>query len=1192
MVPEEHRSLLDPCNTIVSGIGGNEKPVGQFCCNLYMGQGYFKNVLFYVMKNLWTPLVGANVILHKSITRKVWDSDCITFIRNVNGYTFEHTTPITETGGAFHQCERPTPEASLDEKIKWLLQERQLTIPADHADKNELDMLVNLLLEYEEVFGTSLGEFPDHVSIPTNGESKYAKQYRIPAEQHNDFHAELVKMVKQGVIERCDNPRGFNTPLMGVYKKNGKLRIVANFKNTVNRVLSSTADMCWQMPGTDVTIEAIGGGNTYFSSLDLKAGYWQCTIKDEDRHKTAFQWEDKVYQFKRLPFGMKCSGQIFSRCIARALEGVMLKSNMQVYIDDVLCYAKDFNTYISVLTQVLSAAKSNNLRLNAEKCTFLERSAKFLGRVITENGYEADNDHVEAILKMPSPTTRKELRAVIGRITWLRMFVETRIGERVRTHCFAHLLKEMSKLNRTGDFVWSEAAEKAFNVVKERLASPPVIHFPDVSKTFFLVTDASDTACGAVLMQEHNGHQVPVAVASHTLKSAEQNWSASERECYAILWAVEKFTYFLRYKTFIVLTDHKALTYLDKTEFKNPKIQRWQDRLSEYSFVIQYIEGENNVFADMMSRPCGGGKQARKVNPKVAGKILKIDDSPLRVYIPSWCLQNIKSVLPTVTLVDSVEKVHLVRCFAAASAVESDRFSSIEDIVTWQRSDPFLGSVMDCIKRGRGLEFDMDPKDHRGILYKRYSKSFKLDPITMALVKVENDGKRRIVVPPKLLAHMLNRAHDHSGHFGRVRTAERLDDFWWPLMRDDITNYCNSCVHCTRVKGNYGRSGKVDIGHLRRGKKPFEVLFVDFVHMKNARGKRYILTVLDSFSRYFFAIPCSRDRAIDAASALVREVILKFNCIPKIISSDRGTHFSGKIFEEMCSELGIKQELHTAWHPESSGNIERSHRTLKNSLYALCADRGWDWVKALPYCVNAMNLAKNAATGCAPATCVFGRKAEFGLPTLNDDGVSTETAASYGANVRKKLTRTHYLVQLSAEEADKEMERRLNKGKPPERLEIGDEVYIKREHSAIAKSTNLPWIGTYRILDTNQRVIKVCDEKNNVDWIHRNHVLKRVERKAELNLTNQLILDFPPPTPLDSPKLAPAHVDTSSNTGLSNSESGGQSNQPPVTEPTTSNQQVQALSMLPRRWSSRSRKEPNRFSYDTMPITPRKARKK
>ena len=179
---------------------------------------------------------------------------------------------------------------------------------------------------------------------------------------------------------------------------------------------------------------------------------------------------------------------------------------------------------------------------------------------------------------------------------------------------------------------------------------------------------------------------------------------------------------------------------------------------------------------------------------------------------------------------------------------------------------------------------------NRGVINKNHSKRFLLDPACKALL-YNNTGNLQFlifVVSPHLYKTMLYIVHDLRGHFGVDRTSEFLWDYWWPGKRSDVKNYCDSCIQCAMKKGPNNKFGKVKTGHLRRGKQPFDDLFCDFVHMKlSSNGKKYIFTVIDSFSRYFFAIATCRDRAIDAAKALVREVILKFNFIPKKISNDR-----------------------------------------------------------------------------------------------------------------------------------------------------------------------------------------------------------------------------------------------------------------------------------------------------------------
>lgn len=237
-------------------------------------------------------------------------------------------------------------------------------------------------------------------------------------------------------------------------------------------------------------------------------------------------------------------------------------------------------------------------------------------------------------------------------------------------------------------FEWTQTADDAFNKVKERISTAPIIAFADFKLPFVLVTDASDIACGAVLLQQHNGKDVVVAVKSSTFNPTQQRWCATERECYALIWAMEKFEYFLRGRTFLVQTDHKSLIYLDKTTFKNAKIQRWQERMSEFSFVVEYLEGSHNVFADLLSRPNGMKKTPIPKDETIAGEFKRIGSSKLLVYIPSWIKDQVKDLQlkPVRT-----NLTHLVQCFNSTKCADpvGNQISGTVELAANQQSDPF-----------------------------------------------------------------------------------------------------------------------------------------------------------------------------------------------------------------------------------------------------------------------------------------------------------------------------------------------------------------------------------------------------------------------------------------------------------------------------------------------------------------------
>ena len=185
-------------------------------------------------------------------------------------------------------------------------------------------------------------------------------------------------------------------------------------------------------------------------------------------------------------------------------------------------------------------------------------------------------------------------------------------------------------------FAWTEKADKAFEKNQEATLLPPAISFPDFSRLFTFTTDVSDVVCGAILMQESdNGKKNIIAVALHTFNPMEQNWSTTEQEAYAIKWAILKFDYFLCNRPFVIFTDYRSLTYLDQREFNNAKIRWWQEKISCYKFIFEFMEGKSNVWADMLRRSCGHKKVKTCRDPTPAGKPYKLEGSNLHIYIPS-----------------------------------------------------------------------------------------------------------------------------------------------------------------------------------------------------------------------------------------------------------------------------------------------------------------------------------------------------------------------------------------------------------------------------------------------------------------------------------------------------------------------------------------------------------------------------
>ena len=1141
-IGKQNVHMLSPCSQPLYGITKQPLiPLGETKATIFIGNTYFLNVRLLVVDVQVPFLLGKTLLFHETMTGFDIKPDGITFHRKFGSKNMDQHVPFVNR--IFQATSsRPMGQDSLEDKLNWLNTERCLKLPREHSNKNELSEVANLLLEYEDCFGyegTELGNFSTMVKIPTiPGMARAQRQHPIAQQFQSVIDDEIEDMLTKGVIEFCNDPKGFNSPIIVVKKKNGKPRVCANFKNSLNKCLADSSDT-WQMPDTEVIFSQIGKGNKFFGSLDFKAGYWQCTIDPADRHKTSFQWGNRCFQWIRMPFGLTCAGDIFCRAISKALQPVSNKDNYESYVDDLFLYAKEFKQYKETLQMVLHACRTSGIKLNSEKCSFLQKEAEFLGRTVCENGYKANPAYVADLLKIPAPTNRKELQATIGRFVWLRAFLETQLGENVADHCFSSLMNPLNKLNRQDKkFAWTPQAQAAFDVAKERLASPRVIHFADFSQPFIVVTDASNVAVGAVIIQKMADKQCIIAAGSKTLDSTQQKWSTTEREAFAIIWACERFSYFLRGpKPFVLLTDHKSLVYMDRNVFANQKIARWQDRLSEFRFIVQYIQGKENVIADMLSRPFGDLHDT--VTPEESsmaeGKFFHSEETQLSIYVPSWVCGKAS---PADIVFKHDTEISTAFSFVAAALTTdhlSPAFNEHIGIANKQKNDQTLLKIINYLKADVTCDkWNLDGSNQATMIYNRYREKFRVDPHTDLLLIHWRDSEC-VVVPSTLRPFYLQTTHDDAGHFGVSRVEDFLKHLWWPGKLLDIENYVASCTVCARRKGNYGKHNKPIMGHLLRGSKPFEVIYCDFVHMpQSPNGQKYILTIIDSFSRFLYCYPTVRDRAIDAAQGLVR-FMTEYE-IPKTISSDRGTHFINAILEDLCGKLNIFHNIHTAWRPQSSGNIERAHRTLKNGIWATAADRNCSWTDVLPYVRRAMNRSKNIATGCSPYYAIYGTEPCItGEVAPGTDLRSTEPN-SYGTSVQQRLTIAHQIITVANDEADRALERRGNPIVPAEELHTGDEVYLHRPNSVSSKNEHLSWVGPYTVLKSNGKILQINQNGHPV-WVHRYHVVKKVNRRPELEL------EIPPE---EAMVIEPA-----------DSERGTEESAPPIRNPTIQSDNVQ-----------------------------------
>jgi hypothetical protein len=335
------------------------------------------------------------------------------------------------------------------------------------------------------------------------------------------------------------------------------------------------------------------GGATCFSTLDLASGYWQVEMDPRDREKTAFIVEDGVYEFNVMPFGLTNAPATFQRMMNRVFARVNGKF-IVVYLDDLNVYSRNFNEHLKHLREVFERLRQAGLRLKAKKCHFFKKELAFLGHIVGADGVKPDPDKISAVKDHPVPKNIRELRQFIGLASYYRKFVEG----------FASIAAPLNSLLRKSEaYKWLDQHQQAFETLKQRLISAPILVHPDFDQPFMIFTDASATGLGAILSQKDDeGRERVVRYASRRTSDSERNYSATNLECLGVVWAVKHFRKYVTGTHFQIITDHSAIKSLMKTINPQGQTARWIIELQNYDFEIIHKAGRTHSNVDTLSR--------------------------------------------------------------------------------------------------------------------------------------------------------------------------------------------------------------------------------------------------------------------------------------------------------------------------------------------------------------------------------------------------------------------------------------------------------------------------------------------------------------------------------------------------------------------------------------------------------------
>lgn len=918
---------------------------------------------------------------------------------------------------------------------------------------------------------------------------------RLAPADIDDVRRHLQQLLAAGILKESRSP--YASPIVVVRKKNGTIRICIDYRTLNSRTIPDQ----YTTPRIDDALDCLSGSK-WFSVLDLRSGYYQIPMSEEDKEKTAFICPLGFFQFERMPQGISGAPATFQRLMEKAV-GDMHFLQVLVYLDDIIVFGKTLEEHEHRLLKVLDRLEEVGLKVSIDKCQFCQPRVKYVGHIVSESGVATDPDKVAVVKNWPEPTDLKSLRSFLGFCGYYRRFILnyssivrpltelTKGYPPAQTKWKAESKDPNKKYFRASEPFgerWDQACRQAFKKIIDCLIHAPVLAFADPTKPYILHVDASMNGLGAVLNQEYSEGLRPVAFASRKLSHSEQRYPVHQLEFLALKWAVvDKFHDYLYGAKFTVRTDNNPLTYVLTSARLNATGHRWLAALATYDFNIQYRPGRHNIDADVLSRqysPEDNWTDIPISGIKAICKQVGVADTS---NVPGRFVDQL-GVPPT-----AVPEVYA--CPVSLGTCSIDQLSP-QELKASQDVDPVIGPIKRALESGKiPVRSDNDSPDF--VLLCRENSKLELKDGMLYRVKKTHTGReiQQLVLPERYRTVVLRALHDECGHLGVERTSELLKDrFYWPRMTAEVEQYIKTCGRCVTRKTLPQHAAP--LSHITSS-GPLDLVCIDFLQIEpDSKGITNVLIVTDHFTRYAQAFPTKDQKAITVAKVLWEKYFVHYG-LPARIHSDQGRDFESRLVKEFLTLLGIKKSRTSPYHPQGDAQPERFNRTLLAMLGTLETVKKQGWSEHISRLVHAYNCTKNDATGYSPYFLLFGREARLPVDLCFGSVLSGRSESSHIQYVKKMKEELQQAYQLATETATKSHLR--NKSRHDQRvrdqpLAEGDRVLVRNvgltgKHKLQDRWKSTPYVVIKKL--PNLPVYRVQPEHGNgvVKTLHRDHLL-------------------------------------------------------------------------------------------------------
>uniref|UniRef100_A0A2N9GP06 Uncharacterized protein n=1 Tax=Fagus sylvatica TaxID=28930 RepID=A0A2N9GP06_FAGSY len=938
----------------------------------------------------------------------------------------------------------------------------QVGINLSLFDKNEL---VALLQEFRDVFAWSVYDAPGvspslachSLAMPLDAKPVQQRRRKLPTERSDIIMEEVQKLLAAEAIRPVLYPTWLSNTVV-VQKKNGKWRVCVDFT-------------------------------------------------DLNKEKTAFITPRGAYCYKVMPFGLKNAGATYQRMMT-TMFGNQIGKTVEVYIDDMLVKSVRKEDHLAHLREVFEILRRDGLRLNASKCLFGVRSGKFLGHIISSRGIEANPDQISALVSLEEPKNTKQVQRLTGMVAALGRFI-SRSADKCRP--FFQLLRKKR------NFLWDEDCSVAFQELKAYLASPPCLSIPSPGEPLYLYLAVSEHAAALALVRaakklpQYFQATTVTVLTDLPLKALLQCSDFSGR---ITRWGVQLGSLGVEYRPRISIKGQVLADFVAEFQGKGSEPEPTSNRGLETTLV----PAEWKLFVDGASNAMGSGAGTVLISPEgllveqavrlnflasnneseyealliglKSARRLGVDR--LRVFCDSQLVVNqISGEYQArdermASYLRAVKNSLSVFAFIQVEQIGREHNSHADilaKLATAKETDMERTVTVEILDSPSSQNNNQLPEDRKEAdIVKRKAPGYWLSK-EGSLYKRSFSGPYLLCVHPDLVNNLLYEIHEGicGSHTGGRSLAHRAmsQGYWWPYMQSDAVRYVKACDKCQRFAPKIHQPAR-ELNPLS-SPWPFAQWGIDIVGpLPRAPGnKKFLIVATDYFTKWVEAEPLAHIRDTDAKRFFWRNVVTRFG-IPRVVISDNGTQFEGKVFKGFCSELGIKNFFSTPGYPQANGQAEVSNKVILDGIKKRLEEAKGKWVEELPSVLWTHRTTHRRSTGETPFALAYGVEAviplEVGLPTTRTTEFDAEQNED---NLRKDLNLVEERRDMAAirlTSYQRQMKRGYDKNIRPRSFYVNDLVLRK-----VVANTRNPndgklgpnWEGPYKELSTSRGVVKL-----------------------------------------------------------------------------------------------------------------------